>query len=153
LIARFGEGKVRVRIANDKALITIKGPRTGLRRAEFEYEVPHADAEEMLNTLCAGPLVEKTRYFVQHDGLTWHVDVYHGVLEGLVLAEVELAREDQLFARPDWAGREVTGDPRYKSANIFKYHAKSACCRPQQTDPPPKHAGQACTLKKCGGVK
>lgn len=126
LIARFGEGKVRVRIAGGKALITVKGPRTGLRRAEFEYEIPTSDAEEMLRTFCDGPLLEKTRYFVRHDSLTWHIDVHEGALDGFVIAEVELEHEDQPFTRPEWVGREVTGDPRYKKANIFKYHASPA---------------------------
>jgi adenylate cyclase len=87
LLARFGEGKVRVRIADDKAWLTVKGPRTGLRRAEFEYEILYSDAEEMLRTLCDGPLVEKTRYLVPHDGLIWQVDVHEGALDGLVYAE------------------------------------------------------------------
>lgn len=125
LIARFGEGKVRVRITNDKALITIKGPRAGLRRAEFEYEIPASDAEEMLNTLCDRPLVEKTRHYVHHEGLTWHIDVHEGMLDGLVLAEVELEHEDQAFSRPEWVGREVTGDPRYKKTNIVKHQTNA----------------------------
>jgi adenylate cyclase len=124
LIARFGEGKVRIRIAGERASITVKGPRTGLRRAEFEYEIPLAEATEMLATLCGGPLVEKTRYFVSHGGVTWHVDVHEGLLDGLILAEVELEHEEQGFTLPEWVGREVTGDPRYKKANIFAYHSK-----------------------------
>jgi CYTH domain-containing protein len=124
LVARFGEGKVRIRIAGERASITVKGPRTGLRRAEFEYEIPIADATEMLATLCDGPLVEKTRYFVPHGNVTWQIDVHEGLLDGLILAEVELEHEDQGFTLPEWVGREVTGDPQYKKTNIFAYHSK-----------------------------
>ncbi|SFV27109.1 CYTH domain-containing protein [Hyphomicrobium facile] len=120
LLARFEEGKVRVRVAGPVATITIKGPRTGLSRAEYEYEIPRLDAEEILNTLCHPPLVEKTRHYIPHDGLTWVVDVYEGTLDGLVLAEVELEREDQTFALPSWVGREVTGDPRFSKGSLAK---------------------------------
>jgi hypothetical protein len=68
----------------------------------------------MLATLCDGPLVEKTRYFVLYGHVTWQVDVHEGLLDGLILAEVELEHEDQGFTRSEWIGREVTGDPRYK---------------------------------------
>jgi adenylate cyclase len=126
LIARFGEGKVRIRIAGERASITVKGPRKGLRRAEFEYEIPIAEATEMLVTLCDGHMVEKTRYFVPHDGVIWQVDVHEGLLDGLILAEVELEHEDQDFIQPEWVGQEVTGDPRYKKTNIFAHHSKEA---------------------------
>jgi CYTH domain-containing protein len=119
ILARFGEGKVRVRITDDRAWFTVKGPRMGLSRAEFEYEIPCSEAEDILNGLCAGPLIEKTRHFVPHDGLTWEVDVYEGALVGLVLAEIELEREDQAFTMPDWVGSEVTGNPRYKKSNLL----------------------------------
>ena len=92
LAADFGSGgKVRVRIAGERATITLKGAREGLARAEFEYSVPVSDAEAMLATFCQGPIVEKTRHLVPHGGLTWEVDVHHGLLAGLVYAEVELA--------------------------------------------------------------
>ncbi|WP_114184043.1 CYTH domain-containing protein [Microvirga aerophila] len=125
LIARFGESKVRVRIAGETASLTVKGPRKGLGRAEFEYEVPLSEATDMLATLCDGPLVEKTRYLVPHGDVTWQIDVHEGLLEGLILAEVELEHEDQVFARPEWIGPEVTGDPQYKKANIFAHHSKA----------------------------
>ena len=72
----------------------------------------------MLETLCLRPLLEKTRYCVEHAGLTWEVDVFVSPAEGLVIAEVELDRIDQLIAVPDWAGAEVTDDPRYRNATI-----------------------------------
>jgi len=128
LLARFGDGKVRVRVTDDRAWITVKGPRTGLSRAEFEYEIAHAEAEEMLQAFCDGPLIEKTRYFVPDDGLMWEVDVHEGVLQGLILAEIELEREDQTFRLPGWVGREVTGDPHYRKANLFTWHAGPRRC-------------------------
>ena len=123
ILARFGDGKVRVRIADDRAWLTVKGPRTGLRRLEFEYEIARPDAKEMLRTLGNGPVLEKTRYFVPYGEFTWEVDVHEGALEGLILTEIELEHEDQAFTVPAWVGREVTGDPRYKKANLFNLHA------------------------------
>jgi adenylate cyclase len=103
---------VRVRLAGEDGFLTIKGPGL-LSRAEFEYPIPAAEAEAMLATLCIPPVLEKTRTRVAHGGLVWEVDVFAGHLAGLVLAEVELDAADQAFMRPDWAGPEVTGDPRY----------------------------------------
>lgn len=93
LLAQFGGGKARVRLGANRAWLTIKGPRIGVTRPEYEYEVP--SAEEMLNTLCNGQVVEKTRFLVPHDGLTSAVDVYEAALEGLVIAEIELDHEGQ----------------------------------------------------------
>lgn len=117
-LARGGQGSVRVRRADDRTYITVKGPRAGIARAEFEYEIPIEDAEEMLASLCAHPLVEKTRYCVKHAGVTWEVDVYGGGADGLVIAEVELARSDQQVALPEWIGREVSHDLRYRNSMI-----------------------------------
>jgi adenylate cyclase len=80
MVARFGDGKVRVRIADDQAWLTVKGPRTGLRRSEFEYEIACSEAEEMLHTLCDEPVLEKTRYLIPHHGFPWEIDVYAGAL-------------------------------------------------------------------------
>jgi CYTH domain-containing protein len=124
ILARFGDGKVRVRIADDQAWLTVKGPRTGLRRSEFEYEIARTEAEEMLHTLCDGPILEKTRYFVPCGEFTWEVDIYHGALAGLTLTEIELEHEDQAFTVPAWVGREVTYNPRYRKANLLRFHAK-----------------------------
>jgi adenylate cyclase len=123
ILARFGDGKVRVRIADDQAWLTVKGPRIGLRRSEFEYDIDRSEAEEMLHTLCDGPVLEKTRYFVPCGEFTWEVDVYEGALAGLILTEIELEHEDQAFTVPAWVGREVTHDPRYRKANLLTLHA------------------------------
>lgn len=126
LIARFGNGKVRVRLEQDRAWLTVKGPKVGIGRAEFDYGIPVADAEEMLRSCCDGPPIEKTRFLVPHAGLTWEVDVHEGALEGLVLAEVELEHEHQPLVLPGWVGEEVTGDPRYQKRNLLKRVAEAA---------------------------
>jgi adenylate cyclase len=114
------ERTVRVRIAGSRAFITIKGISTGASRAEFEYAVPVSDAAEMLEHLCHLPLIEKTRYRVDVQGLTWEVDEFEGANRGLLIAEIELEREDQAFIKPDWIGDEVTGDERYYNANLVR---------------------------------
>ncbi len=108
---------VRVRIAGSKAFLTIKGISTGASRAEFEYEIPLADVEALM-LICDGPLVEKTRHLVEHGGMTWEVDEFHGENGGLILAEIELQRADQQFEKPSWLGREVTDDARYYNSNL-----------------------------------
>jgi adenylate cyclase len=108
---------VRVRIAGDKAFLTIKGVSRGASRAEFEYEIPLADARELLK-LSDGPVVEKTRYLVVHEGSTWEVDEFHGDNAGLVIAEIELTSENQPFTRPPWLGNEVTHDTRYFNSSL-----------------------------------
>jgi len=108
---------VRVRIAGEAAFLTIKGVNVGATRAEFEYPIPLADAEALL-ALCDGPLIEKTRYLLDHAGTRWELDVFAGDNAGLVVAEVELASEDQAFAKPDWLGDEVTQDARYFNSNL-----------------------------------
>lgn len=114
------ERTVRVRIAGEKATLTVKGLTQGSSRPEFEYPVPLADAEELIG-MCERPLVEKTRHRVVHGGLTWEIDVFEGDNAGLVLAEVELERPDQPVSIPPWAGPEVTDDPRYYNVNLAKH--------------------------------
>ncbi len=108
---------VRIRIAGDAAFLTIKGATRGATRAEFEYPVPLADAQQLL-ALCDGPVVEKVRHLCPVEGMTWEVDEFLGANAGLVVAEIELADEAQAFARPAWLGAEVTGDGRYVNANL-----------------------------------
>ena len=109
---------VRVRLEGDQAKLTIKGKNQGLSRAEFEYAIPVSDAEQMLDNLCARPLIEKTRYFYPYAGFTWEIDVFEGENAGLVIAEVELESEDQLVELPPWLGAEVSADPRYYNVNL-----------------------------------
>lgn len=112
------ERTVRVRTIDDKAFMTIKGPTVGLTRMEFEYEIPKADALEMLTHLVEQPIIEKARYKIAHGGLIWEVDEFFGVNDGLIVAEVELDSEDQAFEKPEWIGEEVSGDPRYFNSSL-----------------------------------
>jgi len=112
---------VRVRIAGDRGTLTIKGSATGAARAEYEYEIPLADAEELLDRLCEQPLIEKTRYVVVDAGNVWEIDVFAGDNAGLIVAEVELEDEGQHVDLPAWIGEEITGDPRYLNANLFRH--------------------------------
>ena len=112
------ERTVRVRQVGQRGLLTVKGLTRGITRAEFEYDIPLADAARLLDELCLRPLIEKTRYRVQHGGLTWEIDEFHGENAGLVVAEVELEREDQEVPLPDWVGKEVSGDSRYFNSNL-----------------------------------
>ncbi|PNU18585.1 adenylate cyclase [Geothermobacter hydrogeniphilus] len=111
---------VRVRIAGDRAFLTIKGATRGCARSEYEYPIPLQQARQMLDELCLRPQIEKTRYRVPHAGLIWEIDEFHGANEGLVLAEVELDRPDQPVVLPDWVGEEVTGDERYYNACLSR---------------------------------
>ena len=110
--------KVRVRIERPRAWLTIKGERSGLGRAEFNYEIPLSDAEVIIAEHCGDNLVEKTRHLVLHEGVTWEVDVYQGLLEGVRYAEVELDSKEQQVALPSWVGTEVTGDPSYSKREL-----------------------------------
>jgi adenylate cyclase len=118
LLSRDGDKKVRVRSYGDRATLAVKSRATGMRREEFEYEIPVTDAEAMLR-LCSNLVIEKTRHLVPWLGHTWEVDVYHGALEGVVMAEIELPSETTPFERPTWIGAEVTSDPRYKKINLL----------------------------------
>lgn len=114
------ERTVRVRTINDKGFLTIKGISVGATRAEYEYEIPVADANAMLNELCERPLVEKSRYKIKHEGHVWELDEFKGENQGLILAEIELSNEKESFTKPEWIGEEVTGDPRYFNSNLIK---------------------------------
>lgn len=122
LIASENERKVRVRIVEDRATIAIKGNRKGSRRSEYEYKIPTSDAEEILRTMCAGRHLEKVRHYVPHAGLIWEIDVYEGILEGVVFAEIELDREDRQIELPPWIGEEVTGQEQYSKIALEREH-------------------------------
>lgn len=111
------ERTVRVRVEGAKATLTVKGVNRGAARTEFEYEIPLEDADELLR-LCERPLIEKVRRRVEHEGLVWEVDEFLGGNRGLVVAEVELDREDRPLTKPSWVGEEVTRDPRFYNANL-----------------------------------
>ena len=139
-ICRESGRTVRVRIADDKAYLTIKGRSSdnGMSRMEWEMEIPVDDARELM-TLCQGGIIDKTRYIVPASSVhgsvcyyrdvenpaipdrKWEVDVFHGDNEGLVMAEMELGSEDETFDRPSWLGKEVTGDRRYYNSMLSEH--------------------------------
>lgn len=118
-LSRVPERVVRVRIKGDKGFITIKGTTndSGLSRFEWEKEIPLADAQSLLKLAEPG-VIDKTRHLIKNtDGKhTWEVDEFHGDNEGLIMAEIELESESDLFDKPSWLGKEVTGDKRYYNA-------------------------------------
>lgn len=114
------EATVRVRRYGDMACITVKGITRGAVRDEWEYPIPVADAEEMASRLAGGWAIDKTRYYVERDGLTWEIDEFHGRHAGLILAEVELPDESTPVSIPDFISREVTGDPAYYNSVLAR---------------------------------
>jgi adenylate cyclase len=120
-LAGNARASVRVRAAGDEAWLNVKSGGLVAVRQEFEYPIPASDAAEMLETLCAGPLVEKTRYWVPFGGLDWEIDVFHGANDGLVVAEIELAEASQAFPPPPWLGPEVTHLARFYNVNLVEH--------------------------------
>ena len=117
-------GVVRVRIAGDKGYLTIKGKSVGIARAEFEYEIPVADAATMMDELCTLPEIVKVRYRVPMGDLVWEVDEFGGMNEGLVVAEIELPDVNTPFEKPEWVGEEVSADARYYNSNLLNHPFK-----------------------------
>lgn len=118
-IAKGAAVRVRLVEGKKKGYLTIKGPRHGLTRSEFEYKIPTLDAEQMLDELCPH-VVEKTRHKIRRGPHVWELDVFHGDNEGLVTVEIELKSEDEKFEKPSWVGREVTDVSRYSSASLSR---------------------------------
>ncbi len=112
---------VRVRIKDDRGFLTIKGGTnaSGTSRYEWEKEIPFVEAEELLS-LCDSGQIEKTRYLIPAGNFTFEVDEFHGENQGLLMAEIELESEDDVFPRPEWLGEEVTGDYRYYNSHLAK---------------------------------
>jgi adenylate cyclase len=115
---------VRVRTKNDKAYLTIKGSNSGIARLEFEYEIPLDEANEMIEKLCQKPVIDKTRYIINHENYTWEVDIFYGDNEGLIVAEVEFSSEDEKINLPLWIKEEVSHDERYYNSNLMKHPYK-----------------------------
>ena len=116
-LSRDPERIVRVRLRDDEAFLTIKGKGSGLARVEVEVAIPAEEARQLL-PLCLPPLIEKTRHLVTWAGHLWEIDEFYGDNAGLVVAEVELAAEDEIFERPPWLGQEVSEDFRYSNAAL-----------------------------------
>ncbi|RDC57380.1 CYTH domain-containing protein [Pedobacter chinensis] len=108
---------IRVRITETNAWLTIKGISKGTSRLEYEYEIPLSEGAELLDTFAESEL-EKIRYEISHKGNLWEVDVFSGGNEGLIVAEIELASEDESFELPNWVDTEVTTDSRYYNSNL-----------------------------------
>ncbi|WP_161555836.1 CYTH domain-containing protein [Mangrovicoccus ximenensis] len=117
--------KVRVRCIGDTAVLTLKGPKSGFTRDEFEYEIPFEDAQVLLDRHCPFGQLCKTRHILSCGGFEWTVDEYHGSLDGVIIAEVELPSEDTTFALPGWLGREITDCPEYRTGNMVKRHPEA----------------------------
>jgi len=119
-IKTAGNTVVRARIKGDQAFLTLKGENRGSVRSEFEYQIPVTDSEEIIAQLCNGPTIDKTRYEIQHACHLWELDIFHGDNEGLIVAEVELASEDDVVDLPDWVTEEVTGDSKYYNSSLIE---------------------------------
>ncbi len=115
------ERTVRIRTVGEKAVLTVKGPTVGVTRMEFEYQIPYDDCVAMLENLAEQPIIEKKRYKIPMGEFVWEIDEFFGVNEGLIVAEVELKSEDQAFEKPEWIGKEVSGDPRYFNSNLVAH--------------------------------
>lgn len=130
-----GKASIRVRIEGERGNINLKAAQIGSARAEYEYEIPLAEAREILDTLSLSAPVEKTRYWVEHAGHTWEIDVFSGENTPLVVAEIELDDVDEVFERPSWLGDEITEDARYYNHALafhpYKHWAASALPAPR----------------------
>ena len=122
--ARF-EGKLhlnlRIRLRDDQAFLTLKGPVKGCSRSEFEYPIPPGDAEEILKEFCDEGRIEKYRYIIPAGRRVWEIDEFLGVNAGLVVAEIELGSPEEPFDRPAWLGREVTSELRFYNSRLLDY--------------------------------
>ncbi|MEO6523601.1 MAG: CYTH domain-containing protein [Mucilaginibacter sp.] len=108
---------IRIRVKDDQSYITIKGKTQGISRSEYEYAIPLKEGNELLAAFCAA-VIDKTRYNITFAGKLWEVDVFEGDNAGLIVAEIELESEDEMFDLPEWITKEVTDDARYFNSNL-----------------------------------
>lgn len=129
LVAISDGRKVRVRLYEDHATLAIKTTEGGSKRAEFEYQIPLEDGNELIQNYCGDLVLAKTRHYVPFRGFTWEVDVYEGILDGVVIAEVEIQDLDTAVPLPGWVGAEITGDPAYRKINMLRerLNAPASC--------------------------
>lgn len=116
-LVREPEKTIRIRTKGSKGYLTIKGKTTGISREEFEYEIPFTEAEYLLTHFAVKVLI-KDRFEIKLEQHLWEVDVFHGKLEGLIIAELELKKEDETFSTPEWIKEDVSDNPRYYNANL-----------------------------------
>lgn len=119
------KASLRIRISDQSGFFSSKSMSGGIRRHEFEYEIPLNDAEFMLNYMCLGSPVIKSRHLVKVDKHVWEIDEFHGDNEGLIVAEIELGHETEIFSKPDWAGQEVSDDARYYNMSLVNQPYKN----------------------------
>lgn len=120
-LANTARASIRVRLAGDEGWLSVKAMTPGRSRSEYELPVPVADAREMLDRLCEGPLIEKWRHIVPFAGHHWEIDEFLGDNAGLVIAELELDSEEERFERPGWLGAEVTHEERYYNFRLAQH--------------------------------
>ena len=120
-LANVPNASVRVRVSGEEARLTVKGRSEGISRSEYEYPIPLQDAEEILGNHISGAVIEKVRYRVKCGDHVWDLDVFAGANSGLVMAEVELSSEEEVFQMPEWAGEEVSTDKRYYNASLASH--------------------------------
>lgn len=118
-LSRVAERTVRVRVAGDRAWLTVKGRNDGDTRLEFEYEIPAEDGRRLLQ-LCDGPVLYKTRWYVTYKGYRWEVDEFQGALSPLVMAEIELKVSSHSYPLPSFVGKDVTGNPEYYNSELVR---------------------------------
>ena len=139
-----GAMSTRVRIRGERAYLTLKGPREGISRDEFEYAIPVADARQLLEQYCGNRIIQKTRYVVDFAAQAFEVDVFEGRHAGLVIAEIELQSEHTPIVLPHWIGDEVTHDRRYGNYILAQFEGPP---RPPEASwfasPPSVHAMSA----------
>ena len=123
-LAPLSKSSIRIRIEGQSASINIKSATLGIRRTEYEYPIPLKDAHEMLKNLCEEPQINKTRHHVHINQHTWEIDEFYDDNNGLIVAEIELRAEDEVFEKPEWLGEEVSDDPRYYNVNLIKHPYK-----------------------------
>jgi adenylate cyclase len=117
-LANTTRASVRVRLDDQHGWLSVKAMRTGTTREEYEVSIARSDAQEMLDRLCEGLLIEKWRHIVEHGGRKWEIDEFLAENAGLVIAELELESEDASFERPDWLGQEITHDERFYNVRL-----------------------------------
>lgn len=117
-LSKSPEKTIRIRVKGDQGFITIKGQTKNISRVEFEYEIPKMEAVELLNTFCI-KRIDKVRYELVFDGCVWEVDEFITPESGLILAEIELSNENEVFNLPDWIGKEVSNQAKYFNSNMI----------------------------------
>jgi len=123
-ISSINEPLVRIRIIGNKSFITLKSDINGITRLEYEYKIPNNDAKDLLNIYCKKKIIEKNRYKIHYKSTLWEIDEFLGNNKGLVVAEVELNNEDDLFEKPSWIGQEVSTDKKYYNYNLSHHPYK-----------------------------